>query len=363
MSLRVLLADESDSIKKVFQLSLQDYKPEIKSVQSGLDVADVAQSFKPDIIFADVLLQKKNGYDVSHEIKQLSTLQSIPVVLMWSSFMELDQAQFKKSLADDQLEKPFDADYLREMIQRLVPELAANNPIASFLNFPKTKKSLTESPVQEENSEFNRTVIATPANTKPHTEDSRDSLLNNLNFGSTVVGNSGSVSNPLSSSTKTSVTPTTNDEQWQSKDLSKFKITKDVDNDSLEKFEALNLNHSSSQSPQSEEKPRSAPSMDSISLPSLDSDLATSNSPFNESSFMTSTPLRKESQNTVSKTSGATLTESITSEMEALVRAHTQEFLKTQIQPAFNQLIEKVVREEINKLLEEEVRLNKEVNR
>src|SRR5580698_858214 len=88
MALRVLLADESSTIKKVFQLALQDFAVEVRPVNLGIDVASVALSFKPDIIFADVLLQKKNGYDVCNELKQDPALSSIPVVLMWSGFME-----------------------------------------------------------------------------------------------------------------------------------------------------------------------------------------------------------------------------------------------------------------------------------
>ena len=68
MALRVLLADESSTIKKVMQLALQDFGVEVKSVPIGLDVSQAAKSFRPDIIFADVLLAKKSGYDVSAEL-------------------------------------------------------------------------------------------------------------------------------------------------------------------------------------------------------------------------------------------------------------------------------------------------------
>ena len=54
MALRVLLADESTTIKKVMQLALQEFAVEVKAVRSGLDVSEVARSFSPDIVFADV---------------------------------------------------------------------------------------------------------------------------------------------------------------------------------------------------------------------------------------------------------------------------------------------------------------------
>ncbi len=135
MALRVLLADESSTIKKVFQLALQDFAVDVRPVNIGVDVVSVAQTFKPDIIFADVLLQKKNGYEVALEVKQHPTLKNTPVVLMWSGFMELDDDKYQASLANAQLEKPFDVAALRKLVSDLVPR-TQNQRISNFLSFP-----------------------------------------------------------------------------------------------------------------------------------------------------------------------------------------------------------------------------------
>ena len=136
MALRVLLADESTTIKKVMQLALQDYGVEVKSIPVGLDVLPVALSFQPDIIFVDVLLQKKSGYDVARDLKLSKELKPTPVVLMWSGFMELDEAKAKESQVDRRLEKPFDAETLRTIVRDLVVR-TKDNPIAEYLTFPK----------------------------------------------------------------------------------------------------------------------------------------------------------------------------------------------------------------------------------
>lgn len=136
MALRVLLGDESSTIKKVFQLALQDFAVEVRPVNIGLDVVSVATSFKPDIIFIDVLLQKKNGYDVSADLKQNAALKNIPVVLMWSGFMELDEDKFQISMANARLEKPFDVGALRKLVSDLVPR-TKDQKVSQYLNFPK----------------------------------------------------------------------------------------------------------------------------------------------------------------------------------------------------------------------------------
>jgi two-component system cell cycle response regulator len=142
MALRVLLADESSTIKRVMQLALQDFAVEVKSVPVGLDVLPVTKTFKPDIIFADVLLTKRNGYEVSQDLKNDPETRDLPVVLMWSGFMEIDEV--KIAVADARLEKPFDADTLRQLVQSLVPK-TQSNPVSNYLQFPKMPE-FTETP-------------------------------------------------------------------------------------------------------------------------------------------------------------------------------------------------------------------------
>jgi two-component system cell cycle response regulator len=149
MALRVLLADESSTIKKVFQLALQDYAVDVRPVNVGVDVHTVAQKFKPDIIFADVLLQKKNGYDVAAELKQDPSLQAIPIVLMWSGFMELDEDKLQASHADAKLEKPFDVAALRKLVAELVPR-TKDQRLSQFLSFPKMPEIEEPKPAQVE---------------------------------------------------------------------------------------------------------------------------------------------------------------------------------------------------------------------
>lgn len=133
MALRVLLADENVTIKKVIQLSLQDYAVSVKSVNLGIDVLEVARSFQPDIVLADVLLQKKNGYDVCSDFKKDSKLSKIPFALMWSSFMELDRQRFSDCQADAELEKPFDKAAIRNLVQQLVKKTSEQS-LSNHLN-------------------------------------------------------------------------------------------------------------------------------------------------------------------------------------------------------------------------------------
>lgn len=144
MALRVLLADESLNIKKNLQMALQDFGVEVKVVLNGDEVLSVSKTFKPDIYFLDILLPKINGYDACAQIKNHPDFRHRPVVLLWSSFMDIDENKFRHSKADGRLEKPFDKDTLRKLIQHLVPKTRSQR-LSEFLTFPHLQMEEDES--------------------------------------------------------------------------------------------------------------------------------------------------------------------------------------------------------------------------
>lgn len=148
MALRVLLADESLNIKKNMQLALQDYGVEIRVLLGGDEVAGAAKAFKPDIILMDVLLAKINGYDACAQLKNHPDLRHIPVILMWSSFMELDEGKFRQSRADGRLEKPFDKQTLRKLVQHFVPKTKTQG-LSEFLTLPELRSEEADEGILE----------------------------------------------------------------------------------------------------------------------------------------------------------------------------------------------------------------------
>lgn len=155
MALKVLLADESTSIKKAFQLALADYAVEVKSVPSGLDVLSVSLDFKPDIIFADVLLTKKSGYEVCKEIKAHPQLKTTPFILMWSHFMDFDTALATQAGFTDKIEKPFDAETLRLKVNTYVTK-TKDHPLHGMIQFPDMPDFIeSETFVRQKNNYYN----------------------------------------------------------------------------------------------------------------------------------------------------------------------------------------------------------------
>lgn len=155
MALRVLLADESLNIKKNMQISLQDYGVEIKTLLTGEDIVSVTKIFKPDLIFIDILLPKVNGYDACAQLKNHPDFRHIPLVLTWSNFMDIDETKFRQSRADSRLEKPFDKQNLRKLVQHFVPKVKSQG-LSEFLTLPDLRPN--EESNETEQDHYSKTL-------------------------------------------------------------------------------------------------------------------------------------------------------------------------------------------------------------
>lgn len=143
MSLRVLLIDNSDTIKRAIEMSLQDYGVSVKTMSTGADVTNVIESFKPDIVFSDIMLREKSGYEVAEELKNFQS--DLPVVLLWSEFMNFNEKKAKDSGAVTHLRKPFDKEQLQKIVKEYV-QSSDSEPVQQ----PSTTEDSTSTQQDEE---------------------------------------------------------------------------------------------------------------------------------------------------------------------------------------------------------------------
>lgn len=348
MALRVLLADESSTIKKVMQLALQDFGVEVKAVPIGVDVVQVAKSFKPDIIFADVLLAKMNGYEVSKSVKADSMLKHIPVVLMWSSFMELDEPKARESKAEQRLEKPFDAETLRSMVRDLVPT-TQDNVISQFLTFPDLPNIIeAEKPAARAAGKAN--IPAEPP------VEPEDNVVMDLDepeeFQAVPLPKTPA---PKSKPVASSKPQTPIKDDWSHQDLSRYKIdlhAVDAANEDQFRYDDDDLTKSSialssgldeislDQIGEQEEFKKPAPKARPQSTP------ASAGTPVNKSRPAATASSQAVLSNTID-----------TQHAEEILRQEARKVLETIAWKLLPDVVERVVREELQKLLKDAERL------
>ncbi len=109
---KLLLADDSITIQKVVELILAEEGFEIKTAGNGADAFSLIQTFKPDIVLADIEMPKMNGYQLCEKIKSSPEGRNIPVILLAGAFEPVDEELAKKVGAEDVLIKPFESEDL-----------------------------------------------------------------------------------------------------------------------------------------------------------------------------------------------------------------------------------------------------------
>jgi DNA-binding NarL/FixJ family response regulator len=80
MSKRILVADDSDAIRKVVHTYLADRDFDVcGEAVDGEDAIEKARTLKPDLILLDVAMPRTNGVEVAHVLKD--TMPDLRIVL------------------------------------------------------------------------------------------------------------------------------------------------------------------------------------------------------------------------------------------------------------------------------------------
>jgi DNA-binding response OmpR family regulator len=80
--MKILVVEDEQVLAKVFEEKFQKARYEVKIAADGLTALELAKSFKPDVIVLDLVLPKKNGFDVLEDLKADDDLETIPVVVV-----------------------------------------------------------------------------------------------------------------------------------------------------------------------------------------------------------------------------------------------------------------------------------------
>ncbi|GAB4293688.1 MAG: response regulator [Myxococcota bacterium] len=109
MSKTILLADDSVTIQKVVGLTIanQDYK--LVAVGDGEEAIKRVKELSPDIVIADAVMPKKNGYEVCRTLKTSPSTAKIPVIILAGTFEPYDEVKGKEVGVDAVIIKPFES--------------------------------------------------------------------------------------------------------------------------------------------------------------------------------------------------------------------------------------------------------------
>lgn len=138
---KILVADDSLTIQKVIRLALSGDGYEIQTVSDGKEALEQASLFRPDICIIDVSLPRFDAYQVREQFIEKPDLKNIPVILMSSTFEKVDEARAQKLGFAGHLIKPFDPSHLRSTLLSVSSHIVENDPVTATINEPLVKNS------------------------------------------------------------------------------------------------------------------------------------------------------------------------------------------------------------------------------
>jgi DNA-binding response OmpR family regulator len=120
MAAKLLLAEDSRIIQKVFELTLKQTGISITVVDNGVDAIRLAEEISPDLVVADVSLPGKDGFEVAKELRSREAGGFFPVLILAGSLSPLDEDRFRSCGADGVLFKPFESQELIAKVEDLL---------------------------------------------------------------------------------------------------------------------------------------------------------------------------------------------------------------------------------------------------
>ncbi len=122
----ILLADDDELIVDALGYQLRKEGYTVCVAGNGEEALRLARSQGPDLILLDVMMPKKQGWEVCQEIRRES---AVPILMLTARGEEMDRVLGLELGADDYVVKPFS---FRELLARI----HANLRRASFQNVP-----------------------------------------------------------------------------------------------------------------------------------------------------------------------------------------------------------------------------------
>lgn len=122
---KVLVIDDSLSVRKVVQRALESRRIEVLSAASGSEALEQIGREVPDLIVCDVIMPDMDGYQICDFVKKHPTLGHTPVLLISGIVNGTVLERAAKVRSDDVMRKPFAAE---ELLQRIESILSQSRP-------------------------------------------------------------------------------------------------------------------------------------------------------------------------------------------------------------------------------------------
>jgi len=123
MPRKILIVDDEPHLRMLIQQALEDLEDagvELLTACNGEEALETIVREMPDLVFLDVMMPKKSGFDVCQSVKSSPATKGIHIVLLTAKGQEFDRQRGLDAGADVYMTKPFDPDALLDKARQVL---------------------------------------------------------------------------------------------------------------------------------------------------------------------------------------------------------------------------------------------------
>ena len=114
---KILVVDDDVNICEMLKVYFEKEGYEVKTVNDGAEGINYFKMYEPDLVLLDIMLPKKDGWQVCREIREMS---SKPVIMITAKGEVFDKVLGLELGADDFVVKPFDMKELSARVKAVL---------------------------------------------------------------------------------------------------------------------------------------------------------------------------------------------------------------------------------------------------
>jgi two-component system alkaline phosphatase synthesis response regulator PhoP len=117
---QILVVDDEPNVVRTLTFVLEKEGYQVATAVNGEEALNKVHEVKPSLMFLDVMMPKKNGYEVCREIKSDSSLKDIYIVILSAKGQEADKDKALNLGADEFITKPFSPVQVIERVKQIL---------------------------------------------------------------------------------------------------------------------------------------------------------------------------------------------------------------------------------------------------
>jgi DNA-binding response OmpR family regulator len=133
MPASILIADDDTNIVHALRFLMEKEGYRVRVAADGEAALNAIAKQKPDIILLDVMMPRRNGFDVCTSIRADRALKNVKIIMLSAKGLSGERDRGLRAGADDYVTKPFST---RELLTR-VKELLASVAPAPIATSPR----------------------------------------------------------------------------------------------------------------------------------------------------------------------------------------------------------------------------------